>query len=124
MKSVGGVGTTKIAATDAAESRRVLLVDDSAAIRGFYRHALESDPTITVVASVGNGQSALNTLAQNEVDVVVLDIEMPIMDWLTALPRMLAAHPGLKVLVVSGLTPRGADISYKALVAGAAECVL
>lgn len=115
---------THSAAADTAGSRRVLLVDDSAAIRGFYRRALESDPSITVVASVGNGQSALNTLMQNEVDVVVLDIEMPIMDGLTALPRMLAAHPGLKVLVVSGLTPRGADISYKALVAGAAECVL
>jgi two-component system chemotaxis response regulator CheB len=102
----------------------VLLVDDSAAIRGFYRRALESDPSINVVASVGNGQSALNALTQNDVDVVVLDIEMPVMDGLTALPRILAARPGVKVLVVSGLTPRGADISYKALVAGAAECVL
>jgi len=109
---------------ESGETRRVLLVDDSAAIRGFYRRALESDPSITVVASVGNGQSALNTLAQSDVDVVVLDIEMPVMDGLTALPRILSAHPGIKVLVVSGLTPRGADISYKALVAGAAECVL
>ncbi len=111
-------------AADAAHQRRVLLVDDSAAIRGFYRRALESDPSIHVVASVGNGQSALNTLATNDVDVVVLDIEMPVMDGLTALPRILSARPGIKVLVVSGLTPRGADISYKALVAGAAECVL
>jgi two-component system, chemotaxis family, protein-glutamate methylesterase/glutaminase len=55
---------------------------------------------------------------------VVLDIEMPVMDGLTALPRLLAAQPGVKVLVVSGITPRGADVSYKALVAGAAECVL
>ena len=77
-----------------------------------------------MVASVGNGQAAINALAQYEVDVVVLDIEMPVMDGLTALPHLLAAQPGLKVLVVSGLTPRGADISYKALVAGAAECVL
>ncbi len=104
--------------------RRILLCDDSAAIRGFYRRALDSDPSITVVASVGNGQAALNVLAQQEVDVVVLDIEMPVMDGLTALPLLLAAQPGLKVLVISGFTPRGADISYKALVAGAAECVL
>jgi two-component system chemotaxis response regulator CheB len=109
---------------DASVQRRVLLVDDSAAIRGFYRRALESEPSILVVASVGNGQTALNTLAQSDVDVVVLDIEMPVMDGLTALPRILAARPGIKVLVVSGLTARGADISYKALVAGAAECVL
>lgn len=109
---------------EAQGPRRVLLCDDSAAIRSFYRRALESDPGITVVASVGNGQAAINALAQYEVDVVVLDIEMPVMDGLTALPRLLAAQPGLKVLVVSGLTPRGADISYKALVAGAAECVL
>jgi len=101
-----------------------LLCDDSAAIRGFYRRALDNDQTVTIVASVGNGQAALDVLAQQEVDVVVLDIEMPVMDGLTALPRLLAAQPGLKVLVVSGLTARGADISYKALVAGAAECVL
>lgn len=107
-----------------AGPRRVLLCDDSAVIRGFYRRALESDPGITVVASVGNGQAAINALAQNEIDVAVLDIEMPVMDGLTALPRLLAAQPGIKVLVVSGLTPRGADVSYKALVAGAAECVL
>src|SRR6185437_2277220 len=88
-----------------SEPCRVLLCDDSAAVRGFYRRALDA-------------------LAQHAVDVVVLDIEMPVMDGLTALPRLLAAKPGVKVLVVSGLTPRGADISYKALVAGAAECVL
>ncbi len=108
---------------EAAGLRRILLVDDSAAIRGFYRRALDSDPSIAIVASVGNGQAALNALAQSDVDVVVLDIEMPVMDGLTALPRILAARPGVKVLVVSGLTPRGADISYRALVAGAAECV-
>ncbi len=102
----------------------MLLCDDSAVIRSFYRRALDSDPGIAVIASVGNGQAAIDALAQYEVDVVVLDIEMPVMDGLTALPRLLAAQPGLKVLVVSGLTPRGADISYKALVAGAAECVL
>lgn len=111
-------------AAEAASQRRIVLCDDSAAIRGFYRRALDSDPSITVIASVGNGQAALNTLAQHEVDVVVLDIEMPVMDGLTALPRLLSAQPGLKVLVVSSLTARGADISYKALVAGAAECVL
>lgn len=109
--------------TEAPSPRRVLLVDDSAAVRGFYRRALDSDPSINVVASVGNGQAALNALAQSDVDVVVLDIEMPVMDGLTALPRILAARPGVKVLVVSGLTPRGADISYRALVAGATECV-
>lgn len=115
---------TPPSATATGTQRRVLLCDDSAAIRGFYRRALDNDRTINIVASVGNGQAALDTLAQNEIDVVVLDIEMPVMDGLTALPRMLAAQPGLKVLVVSGLTARGADISYKALVAGAAECVL
>ena len=107
-----------------SEPCRVLLCDDSAAVRGFYRRALESDPAIAVVASAGNGQAAIDALAQHAVDVVVLDIEMPVMDGLTALPRLLAAKPGVKVLVVSGVTPRGADISYKALVAGAAECVL
>ena len=73
-------------AGQAAESVRAMVVDDSAVIRTVLTCALESDPAIKVVASAGNGQRAIDVLSRTEVDVVVLDIEMPVMDGITALP--------------------------------------
>ncbi|HEX7969537.1 MAG TPA: chemotaxis response regulator protein-glutamate methylesterase [Stellaceae bacterium] len=98
-----------------------MVVDDSAVIRGLIIRSLELDPEITVVASASNGEMALNALARHDIEVVVLDIEMPIMDGLTALPKLLAAKPGLKIIIASTLTRRGADISMRALAAGAAD---
>jgi two-component system chemotaxis response regulator CheB len=104
---------------------RVLVVDDSAVIRGLITRLLESDPELAVVGSVGNGQMAIGTCQRQgqSVDVVVLDIEMPVMDGLTALPQILAAAPGVKVIMASTLTQRNAQISIKALQAGAADYV-
>src|ERR1700739_1485318 len=83
---------------------RVMVVDDSAVIRGLLTRTLESDPEITVVASVGNGQMAISAVSRQDADVVILDIEMPVMDGLTALPKILAAAPDAKVIVASTLT--------------------
>ena len=102
---------------------RVMLVDDSAVIRGFFRRTLEADPEIEVVASVGNGQFALDSMQRHEFDVVVLDIEMPVMDGLTALPKLLAADRTVKIIMASTLTLKNADISLKALAAGAADYI-
>lgn len=103
----------------------VMVVDDSAVIRGLITRMLESDPDIAVVASVGNGQLAVNQLERHpkEVDVVILDIEMPVMDGLTALPLMLKVDPNVKVIMASTLTKRNAEISLKALSAGAVDYV-
>ncbi len=111
------------AATPAAEPYRVMVVDDSAVIRGLLTRALEADPSIRVVSSVGDGQMALNALARQPIDVIVLDIEMPVMDGMTALPRLIAASPHTKVIMASTLTARNADISLRALAAGAADYV-
>ncbi len=100
---------------------RVMVVDDSAVIRGLLTRTLESDPDITVVASVGNGQMAISAVGRQDTDVVILDIEMPVMDGLTALPKILAAAPDAKVIVASTLTQKNAQISLKALSAGAAD---
>ena len=100
---------------------RVMICDDSAVIRGAIANILRAEPSITVVARVANGQAALDALRVHEVDVVVLDIEMPVMDGLTALPLLLAASPGLAVVMASTLTTRGADISLRALRLGAAD---
>jgi two-component system chemotaxis response regulator CheB len=110
-------------ATSPGAPYRIMVVDDSAVIRGLLIRSLESDPKIAVVASVGDGRMALNALSRYDVEVVVLDIEMPVMDGLTALPLLIAAKPGLKVIMASTLTRRNADISLQALTAGAADYI-
>jgi two-component system chemotaxis response regulator CheB len=98
-----------------------MVVDDSAVVRGLETRMLEEDPSIQVVASVGNGQMALQALDRHEIDVVVLDIEMPVMDGLTALPQLLRKRPGIKVIMASTLTLKNAEVSLKAMQMGASE---
>ncbi len=98
-----------------------MVCDDSAVIRAAITAILRADPGIEVVARVANGQAALDALKLYDVDVVVLDIEMPVMDGLTALPLLLAASPGIAVVMASTLTVRGAEISMRALRLGAAD---
>jgi two-component system chemotaxis response regulator CheB len=102
---------------------RVLVVDDSHVIRGLLSRSLDSDPGIKVVATASNGKAAIDEATKTEIDVVVLDIEMPIMDGMTALPQLLAARPGMQVIMASTLTLKGASISMKALSKGAADYV-
>lgn len=116
------IGVPKTAATGPAPIR-VLVVDDSHVIRGLLSRSLGSDPGIQVVATAGNGKAAIDEVTRNEVDVVVLDIEMPVMDGMTALPQLLAARPGIQVIMASTLTLKGASISMKALSKGAADYV-
>lgn len=101
---------------------KVMVVDDSAVVRGLIGRILKSDAQIEVVASVGNGEAAVATLKKNpEIDVIVLDIEMPVMDGLTALPLLLQVSPSVRVIVASTLSQRGAEISLRALEAGASD---
>jgi len=102
---------------------RVMLVDDSAVVRGFVRRWLEEDPDIKVIASVGNGALAVKEVEKNPPEVIVLDIEMPEMDGLTALPLLVKAVPDVKVVMSSTLTLRNAEISLEALSKGAADYV-
>jgi two-component system chemotaxis response regulator CheB len=102
---------------------RVLVVDDSHVIRGLLSRSLGSDPGIKVVATASNGKMAIDEVGRSEIDVVVLDIEMPVMDGMTALPQLLAARPGMQVIMASTLTLKGASISLKALSRGAADYV-
>ena len=102
---------------------RVMIVDDSAVVRGLLARTLEADPSVKVVASVSNGEMAVSSVARHDVDVVILDIEMPVMDGLTALPKIIAAAPGVKVIMASTLTARNAEISLKCLTNGADDYV-
>lgn len=100
---------------------RVMLVDDSAVIRGLFTRFLEADPDVKIVASVGDGQRAIDTLKNNDVEIIVLDIEMPRMDGITALPELLKVNPGVQVVMASTLTARNAEISLRALALGARD---
>lgn len=102
---------------------RVLVVDDSAVIRGILGRWLEEDRMIRVEATAHNGVAALRQAQVQRFDVIVLDIEMPEMDGLTALPLLLKAQPGVQILMASTLTLRNADISLKALSLGAADYI-
>src|ERR1700742_1507541 len=100
-----------------------MVCDDSAVIRSAIGRMLDADPAVQVVARASNGQMAIDELKRTPVDVVVLDIEMPVMDGMTALPLLLRADPGLKVVMASTLTTRGADIALRALRLGAADYI-
>ncbi len=102
---------------------RVMVVDDSAVVRGIVTKMLEEDKAIQVVSSVGNGQMALNALERYDVEVIVLDIEMPVMDGLTALPLLLKKDPDIQVIMSSTLTHKNADVTLRAMEAGAADYV-
>ena len=100
---------------------RVMVCDDSMVIRSAISAILCASNEIEVVARVPNGRAAVDALRVHDVDVVVLDIEMPVMDGLTALPLLLAASPGIAVIMASTLTTRGAETSMRALRLGAAD---
>ncbi len=111
----------------AAGRIRVAVCDDSLVVRGAILRILRSDPGIEVVGQARNGEEALvlvrANLASNPIEVIVLDIEMPVMDGLTALPRLLELDRRLKIVMASTLTRRGASISLQALHLGAADYV-
>lgn len=107
----------------AAEEVRVMLVDDSATVRAALSRLLASEPGIRVVHGAADGRAALAALAEARPDVVLLDLEMPVMDGMTALPLILKAAPQAAVIVASALTQRGAKAAIAALAAGAADYV-
>ena len=104
---------------------RVMVCDDSAVIRSILCRVLAGDDGIQVVARAANGQDAVNQLRNSPglADVLVLDIEMPVMDGLRALPLLLAASPGLRVIMASTLTTRGAATTLEAMRLGAVDYV-
>ena len=104
----------------AANRMRVLVVDDSVVVRGLVARWLQ-EGGIEVVGTVPNGRIAVAALDRVTPDIVLLDLDMPELDGIGALPRLLAKRPGLSVIVVSTLTQRNAEISLKCLSLGALD---
>src|SRR5215208_4861069 len=105
------------------EPLRVMVVDDSVVIRGLIARWLESEPDMVVAASLRTGLDAVNQLERVNPDVAVLDIEMPELDGISALPRLLAKKRDLVIIMASTLTRRNAEISFKAMSLGAADYI-
>jgi len=99
---------------------RVLIVDDSAVVRQIFSQQLARDPEIEVVGTAPDPFVARDLIVEHRPDVVTLDIEMPRMDGLTFLRKLMHYHP-MPVVVVSSLTPAGGGLALEALSAGAVD---
>lgn len=119
------VALTASSALDCAqhEPLRIMVVDDSAVIRGLISRWIEAEPDMVVAASLRTGLDAVNQVERVEPDVAVLDIDMPDMDGISALPLLLAKKRNLVIIMASTLTRRNAEISFRALALGAADYV-
>jgi len=101
---------------------KVLVVDDSAFLRYTITKHLEADPEIIVVGSARDGLEALSKIPVLKPDVITLDVEMPRLDGLSALQRIMAEHP-TPVVMLSSLTQRGTRTTIQALIKGAVDFV-
>src|SRR6266700_5954717 len=102
---------------------RVMVVDDAVVVRGLVSRWLAEQPGLAVVASLRTGRQAVDQLERANPDVVILDIEMPELDGISALPLLLAKKRDLVVIMASTLTRHNAEISLKALALGAADYI-
>jgi len=105
------------------EPLRVMVVDDSVVIRGLIGRWIEAEPDMVVAASLRTGLDAVNQVERVNPDVAVLDIEMPDLDGIAALPQLLAKKRNLVIIMASTLTRRNAEISFKALSLGASDYI-
>ena len=101
---------------------RVLVVDDSATMRGLISATLSRDPDILVIGQAGDPLEAREAIKRLNPDVITLDVEMPNMNGLEFLEKIMRLRP-MPVIMVSTLTQRGADVTLAALELGAVDCV-
>ncbi len=102
---------------------KIMIVDDSAVVRGLISRWLEHESDMVLAGLATDGAKGIEKVREVQPDVLILDIEMPNMGGLEALPRLIAAKPGLKVLMASTLTTRGANVTLRALELGAADYI-
>ncbi|GGE39540.1 chemotaxis response regulator protein-glutamate methylesterase of group 2 operon [Agaricicola taiwanensis] len=109
-------------ASETGAAVRAMIVDDSTVVRTQLRRWM-TEAGIEVVSSARTGRQAVDDVKRVAPDVILLDIEMPDMTGLEALPLLLEAKPGISIIMVSSLTRRNAEISIRCLSKGAADCI-
>ena len=102
---------------------RILIVDDSAVMRSLLRSVVCADVRLEVAGTAADGESALSAIATHHPDLVLLDVEMPVMDGLDTLRKMRARGHKIPVIMCSSLTQRGAKVTIEALACGASDYV-
>jgi two-component system, chemotaxis family, protein-glutamate methylesterase/glutaminase len=102
---------------------RILIVDDSAVIRSLLRSVIATDPGLAVAGTATDGSSALSSLRVDQPDIVLLDVEMPVMDGLVTLREMRQRGYKMPVIMCSSLTQSGAKVTIEALAGGASDYV-
>ena len=102
---------------------RVMVVDDAVVVRGLLTRWIEAEAGLQIVGSMRSGREAIEQLERANPDVVILDVDMPDTDGITALPRLLEKKRDLVVIMASTLTRRNAEISLRALALGAADYI-
>ncbi len=102
---------------------RVMIVDDAVVVRSLLTRWIDAEPGMQVVASLRTGREAVAQIERSNAEVVMLDVEMPELDGISALPLLLRQKSDLVVIMVSTLTRRSAEISLRALALGAADCI-
>jgi two-component system chemotaxis response regulator CheB len=112
-----------VAPAAAQDPIRVMIVDDAVVVRGLVSRWIDEAAGLKTVASLRTGREAVDQIGRFDPDVVILDIEMPDMDGLTALPLLLEKKRDLVVIMASTLTRRNAEVSLKALSLGAADYI-
>ena len=117
------VVVTSSAAAKISRRIRVMLVDDAVVVRGLFARWVEAEPDLEVVATLRTGRDAVDQLERIDPDVVVLDVDMPELDGIAALPLLLEKKRDLVVIMASTLTRRNAEISLRALSLGAADYI-
>jgi two-component system, chemotaxis family, protein-glutamate methylesterase/glutaminase len=102
---------------------RVMVVDDAVVVRGLVSRWVDGEPDMKVVASLRTGREAVDQVERVNPDVVVLDVDMPVLDGISALPLLLEKKRDLVVIMASTLTRRNAEVSLKALSLGATDYI-
>jgi two-component system chemotaxis response regulator CheB len=113
-------GTRIVSAPDEI---RVMVVDDAAVVRSLLSRWVEETPGLRLVAALRNGREAIERLDHARPDVVVLDVEMPELDGISTLPKLLERRRDLVVIMASALTRDHAEVTLKALSLGAADYI-
>lgn len=115
---------TELAASSGTGAVRVFVIDDSSTVRAIFSRLVSATPGLELAGSASSAEEALLQLGRLKVHVILLDLEMPGMGGMRALPEILKRVPDVRIMVVSTLTSVGAEKTVEALASGAADTLL